>query len=99
MRVRSTSNMQWTWALVRRDSIMRCAMILRTWFMGTRSPGIDAGAPSDFAGDRGGRFCGSRFFFCWRGRGWLGSDALAVRRNRAYYRVDLDGRAFGNLNV
>src|ERR1700690_1468538 len=57
MRVRSTSNMQWTWTLVRRDSIMRCAMILRMWFMGTRSPGIDAGAgepPSDFAGDGGG---------------------------------------------
>ena len=29
---------------MRRDSIMRWAMILRTWFMGTRSPGIDAGA-------------------------------------------------------
>src|SRR6266436_7182676 len=52
IRVRSTSNMQWTWALVRRDSIMRWAMILRIWFMGTRSPGIDAGAEatSDFAG-------------------------------------------------
>ena len=34
--------MQWTWALVRRDSIMRWAMILRMWVMGTRSPGMEA---------------------------------------------------------
>src|SRR5216684_7735929 len=44
IRVRSTSNMQWTWALVRRDSIMRWAMILRIWVMGTRSFGMEAGA-------------------------------------------------------
>src|SRR5437660_12025907 len=44
MRVRSTSNMAWTWALVRRDSIMRWAMILRIWLIGTTSPGIAAGA-------------------------------------------------------
>src|SRR6185369_9847994 len=44
MRVRSTSNMQCTWALVRRDSIMRWAMILRIWLMGTRSPGMATGA-------------------------------------------------------
>src|SRR3984893_2862161 len=43
MRVMSTSNMQWTWALVRRDSIMRCAMILRIFVIGTRSPGMVAG--------------------------------------------------------
>src|ERR1700693_606089 len=43
MRVRSTSNMQRTWALVRRDSIMRCAMILRICVIGTRSPGMVAG--------------------------------------------------------
>src|SRR5467141_57982 len=44
IRVRSTSYMQWTWALVRRDSIMRWAMILRMLVMGTRSPGYGAGA-------------------------------------------------------
>src|ERR1700747_1509551 len=44
MRVKSTSYMQWTWALVRRDSIMRWAMILRMLVMGTRSPGNGAGA-------------------------------------------------------
>src|SRR3989442_7969432 len=44
MRVRSTSNMQWTCALVRRDSIIRWAMILRIWVMGTRSPGMEAEA-------------------------------------------------------
>src|ERR1700688_4721099 len=43
IRVISTSNMQWTWALVRRDSIMRCAMILRICVIGTRSPGMVAG--------------------------------------------------------
>src|SRR6267154_2104172 len=44
MREKSTSYMQWTWALVRRDSIMRWAMILRMFVMGTRSPGYGAGA-------------------------------------------------------
>src|SRR5713226_5990826 len=44
IRVRSTSYMQWTWALVRRDSIMRWAIILRIFIMGTRSPGYGAGA-------------------------------------------------------
>src|SRR5882757_2159761 len=56
MRVMSTSNMQWTCALVRRDSIMRVAMILRICDMGTRSPGIAAGAGellADFAGGAG----------------------------------------------
>ena len=43
MRVMSTSNMPWTCALVRRDSIMRCAMIRRMLVMGTRSPGMTAG--------------------------------------------------------
>src|ERR1700693_4064863 len=43
MRVMSTSNMQWTWALVRRDSILRCAMILRVCDIGARSPGMVAG--------------------------------------------------------
>src|SRR6204780_2029205 len=42
--VMSTSNMAWTWALVRRDSIMRCAMICRIFVMGTDSAGIAAGA-------------------------------------------------------
>src|ERR1700730_4823009 len=44
MRLKSTSYMQWTWALVRRDSIMRWAIILRIFVMGTRSPGYGAGA-------------------------------------------------------
>src|SRR5277367_381710 len=48
MRVMSTSNMQWTWALVRRDSIIRWAMILRIWVIGTRSPGIAAAGGATF---------------------------------------------------
>jgi len=40
MRVMSTSNMQCTCALVRRDSIIRCAMMRRMLVRGTRSPGI-----------------------------------------------------------
>src|SRR6266853_5319243 len=52
MREKSTSYMQWTWALVRRDSIMRWAMILRMFVMGTRSPGYGAGAGG--AAGRGG---------------------------------------------
>src|SRR5262249_14954636 len=43
MLVKSTSYMQWTCALVRRDSTMRCAIILRMFVMGTRSPGMEAG--------------------------------------------------------
>ena len=43
MRLKSTSYMQWTWALVRRDSIMRWAIILRIFVTGTRSPGYGAG--------------------------------------------------------
>ena len=50
MRVRSTSNMAWTWALVRRDSIMRWAMILRIWLMGTASPGMAAGIGEGLGG-------------------------------------------------
>src|SRR5512140_3212954 len=44
MRVKSTSYMQWTCALVRRDSIMCLAISLRMFVMGTRSPGYGAGA-------------------------------------------------------
>src|ERR1041385_2824034 len=44
MLVKSTSYIQWTCALVRRDSTMRCAIILRIFVMGTRSPGIEVGA-------------------------------------------------------
>src|ERR1700692_4991038 len=52
MRVISTSNMQWTWALVRRDSIMRCAIILRICDIGTRSPGMtDGGDAGAWRGD------------------------------------------------
>src|ERR1700733_6402158 len=51
MRVKSTSYMQWTWALVRRDSIMRWAMILRMLVNGTRSPGMDAGAGRGAGGE------------------------------------------------
>ena len=47
MRVMSTSNMQWTCALVRRDSIMRCAMILRICVIGTTSPGMVASVGAD----------------------------------------------------
>src|SRR5258706_7448223 len=43
MRVKSTSNMQWTCALVRRDSIMRCALMLRIFVSGARSPGVGGG--------------------------------------------------------
>src|SRR5215472_6679514 len=39
LRVKSTSYMQWTCALVRRDSIMCLAISLRMFDMGTRSPG------------------------------------------------------------
>ena len=49
--------MQWTCALVRRDSIMRWAMILRIWVMGTRSPGIEAGADGPASGFAGGGRC------------------------------------------
>ena len=48
--VRSTSNMQWTWALVRRDSIMRCAMMRRMFVIGTRSPGMATGVGRRVAG-------------------------------------------------
>src|ERR1035438_5591380 len=44
MRVKSTSYMQCTWALVRRDSIMCLAISLRMLVMGTRSPGYGDGA-------------------------------------------------------
>src|ERR1700757_4190857 len=43
MRVRSTSYMQWTCALVRRDSIMWLGISLRMFYMGTRTPGYGAG--------------------------------------------------------
>src|ERR1700733_11917821 len=60
MRVKSTSYMQWTWALVRRDSIMRWAMILRILVRGTRSPGYAAGAGAE--GRDGVEVCA-----CWLG--------------------------------
>ena len=55
MRVRSTSNMQWTCALVRRDSIMRWAMILRIWRHGNQIAGN--GAPG--VGSRRSRVAGA----------------------------------------
>src|ERR1700710_340052 len=39
MRVMSTLKTVWTWGLVRLDSTMRCAMMLRILVMGTSSPG------------------------------------------------------------
>src|SRR5262244_1887497 len=53
MRLKSTSYMQCTCALVRRDSIMRCAMMRRIGVIGTRSPGIAAGAGVDTGREAG----------------------------------------------
>src|SRR5690348_15373152 len=69
IRVRSTSYMQWTWALVRRDSIMCLAISLRMFDMGTRSPGYGAGVAGRGGAGAAGAGSGALPFASLRVRG------------------------------